>query len=69
MANYRLNLNQQANGDYEVHENGCTYYPTQNYDDLGYYSSCALAVTAAKQKQPSKKINGCVHCSKSCHTS
>jgi hypothetical protein len=27
MASYRLNLNQQANGDYEVHEAGRKYYP------------------------------------------
>ncbi len=69
MSNYRLNLNQQSNGDYELHENGCIYYPTQNYDDLGYYSSCSSAVTAAKQKHPYKKINGCKTCSNPCHTS
>ncbi|GGE47913.1 hypothetical protein EV200_104166 [Pedobacter psychrotolerans] len=69
MANYRLNLNQQPNGDYEVHESGCTYYPTVNYNDLGSYNSCGPAVSEAKRKYPSKQINGCVHCSKPCHTS
>ncbi len=44
MASYRLNLNQQPNGDYEVHKDGCDYYPTQNYDSLGSFSSCEPAV-------------------------
>jgi len=68
MANYRLNLNQQVNGDYEVHEAGCRYYPEQNYDYLGVFSSCAPAVAEAKRKYVYKRINGCVHCSKPCHT-
>jgi hypothetical protein len=69
MANYRLNLNQQLNGDYEVHENGCIFYPTLNYDNLGYFGPCAPAITEAKQKHPYKKINGCIHCANLCHTS
>jgi len=69
MSIYRLNLNQQNNGDYEVHENGCKYYPTQNYDTLGDYSSCSPAVTEAKRKHPYKKINGCKTCANSCHIS
>ncbi|RZK57279.1 MAG: hypothetical protein EOO87_03355 [Pedobacter sp.] len=69
MSAYRLNLNQQTNGDYEVHKEGCTYWPTQNYDSLGDYSSCTPAVTEAKRKHPYKKINGCKTCSNSCHTS
>ena len=68
MASYRLNLNQQANGDYEVHEAGCKYYPEQNYDNLGRFSSCGPAVAEAKRKHPSKKINGCYYCSIPCHT-
>ena len=69
MAYYRLNLNQQANGDYEVHKDDCRYYPSQNYDSLGSFSTCKPAVDEAKRKHPYKKINGCVHCSESCHTS
>lgn len=68
MSTYRLNLNQQANGDYEVHENGCIYYPTQNYDELGNYSSCDPAVKEAKRKHPYKEINGCKTCAEDCHT-
>lgn len=69
MASYRLNLNQQTNGDYEVHAFGCDYYPKQNYDDLGSFSSCEPAVAEAKRKHAYKRINGCKYCSKPCHTS
>jgi len=68
MSTYRLNLNQQSNGDYEVHVNGCIYYPTQNYDTLGDYISCSPAVSDAKRKHPYKKINGCKTCAEDCHT-
>jgi len=66
---YRLNLNIQSNGDYEVHRDDCRYYPNLNYDTLGRYNSCKPAVSEAKRKHPFKKINGCVHCAKDCHTS
>jgi len=69
MASYRLNLNQQANGDYEVHKDDCRYYPSQNYDYLGVFSSCAPAVAEAKRKHAYKRINGCKYCSEPCHTS
>ena len=69
MANYRLNLNQQSNGDYEVHAAGCIYYPTQNYDNLGAFTSCEPAVAEAKTKHAFKQINGCKYCSNACHTS
>lgn len=68
MAYYRLNLNRQANGDYEVHKDDCNYYPKQNYDDLGTFSSCEPAVAEARKKHPYKQINGCYWCSKPCHT-
>ncbi|QPH39474.1 hypothetical protein [Pedobacter endophyticus] len=68
MAIYRLNLNQQANGDYEVHEAGCVFFLAQNYDDLGSFSSCEPAVNKAKKEHPYKKINGCNTCSNLCHT-
>jgi hypothetical protein len=69
MASYRLNLNRQANGDHEVHKDDCRYYPSQNYDYLGTFSSCAPAVIEAKRKHAYKRINGCKYCSKPCHTS
>ncbi|MCX2496143.1 hypothetical protein OQX63_21790 [Pedobacter sp. PF22-3] len=49
MANYRLNLNQQANGNYEVHEAGCRYYPEQNYDYLGVFSYCTSSCGSEKK--------------------
>lgn len=65
---YVLNLNQQSNGDYEVHKAGCSYFPTFNYDELGTHYGCSSAVTEAKRKHPLKKINGCYYCANSCHT-
>ena len=66
---YRLNLNQQSNGDHEVHKQGCSFYPTQNYDSLGSFEYCFQAVAEAKRKYPFKKINGCYFCANACHTS
>jgi len=65
---YVLNLNQQNNGDHEVHKSGCSYFPKTNFDELGTFSLCAPAVAAAKRKYPYKKINGCYYCSTTCHT-
>jgi hypothetical protein len=56
MAIYRLNLNQQANGDYEVHKDDCRYYPLQNYDYLWLFSSCAPAVVEAKENMLTKEL-------------
>lgn len=69
MKQYYLNLNRQSNGDYEVHQSGCTYLPLTNYEVLGYFSSCQAAVLEAKRRHPLKKINGCFYCSRACHTS
>jgi len=69
MASYRLNLNQQANGDYEVHKDDCNYYPKQNYGELGTFSTCKPAVEEAKRKYSFlNRINGCYWCSLPCHT-
>ncbi|WP_113928793.1 hypothetical protein [Bacillus sp. P14.5] len=69
MKEYVLNLNVQPNGDYEVHSKGCRKEPTLNVEKLGYHMSCNSAVNEAKRKHPRKKINGCIHCSRLCHTS
>lgn len=63
-----LNLNQQANGDYEVHEAGCIYFPVSNYDELGNFYGCIAAVAEAKRKHPYNRINGCYYCARLCHT-
>lgn len=64
-----LNLNQQLNGDYEVHEEGCYYFPRSNFDELGKYYGCLSAALEAKLRHPYKRINGCIHCAEPCHTS
>jgi len=69
MKDYYLNNNQQANGDYEVHALGCTYFPKHDYIYLGQFSSCQAAVAQAKRQYPYRKINGCYYCSNPCHTS
>lgn len=66
MASYYVNQNAQANGDHEVHVDGCTYMPTyKTY--LGEYSTCAPAVSKAKLTYP--RANGCYWCCRACHTS
>ena len=65
---YVLNLQQQSNGDNEVHKDGCTYFPDVHYEELGDFYSCSAAVVAAKLTYPFKKINGCKYCAEPCHT-
>lgn len=69
MKKYLLNLNQQSNGDYEVHHTDCYWKPTTNYEDLGNHENCQSAIRTAKNRHPFKKINGCKYCSPNCHTS
>jgi hypothetical protein len=66
---YRLNLDRQINGDFEVHSSECRYYPTSNYEPLGSHKNCHEAVNEAKRKHPDKSsaIEGCIHCSRECH--
>jgi hypothetical protein len=50
MARYRLNrIAMLPRYDHEVHKEGCVWWPTQNYVDLGDHPSCVMAVAAAKQ--------------------
>lgn len=66
MKKYRVNKNTESpNHDHEVHEEGCIWWPTQNYIDLGEHPSCRSAVTAAKVYY--SDANGCNTCSPSCH--
>lgn len=67
MAEYCVNRQQQTNGDHEVHERGCQFWPSPaNALSLGYFSSCASAVQAARQHY--HQVNGCRTCSRPCHT-
>lgn len=68
MARYYVNKNQQANGDHEVHKQGCSRMPLEhNRVYLGEFASCSPAVVAAKRTY--LRANGCYYCSNACHTS
>ena len=68
MAKYYVNKNAQANGDHEVHKEGCSYMPSSlNRIYLGEFSNCKDAVRKAKEYY--SRVNGCYYCSNSCHTS
>ncbi len=65
---YYVNNNAQHNGDYEVHNEECVYFPSlTNKTYLGEYESCKDAVRAAEKIH--RKVNGCIRCSLLCHTS
>lgn len=67
MAIYCVNRQEQANGDHEVHKQGCHVWPApQNALDLGEHPDCHSAVRAAKKHY--SQVNGCVHCARPCHT-
>jgi hypothetical protein len=71
MPNFILNKNQQANGDYEVHNttNGCDYMPdSSNQVALGWHSDCHGAVKLAQDTYRNARINGCYWCCNACHT-
>ena len=68
MPNYYVNRQAQANGDHEVHKDGCAYMPNQdNRLYLGNFSTCQEAVREAKRYF--SQSNGCFFCSRECHTS
>lgn len=67
MVQYFVNRNEQANGDHEVHRQGCSFMPnTENRTRLGEHGNCRTAVLAAKKIFP--KSNGCFYCANECHT-
>ncbi len=65
MTSYYVNNNAQANGDHEVHRDGCTYMPI-NKTYLGQFDNCSDAVKAARRHY--SQVNGCYFCSNACHT-
>lgn len=66
MARYFVNKNAQANGDHEVHREGCQWMPNpENRIYLGNFTSCGQAVSKAKSMYG--KSDGCYHCSSPCH--
>ncbi|SFK03677.1 hypothetical protein SAMN04487991_3622 [Celeribacter neptunius] len=67
MPKFHVNNTAQPNGDHEVHEEGCYWLSlATSTTDLGYHSSCASAVAAAKRIYP--QSNGCKTCASACHT-
>lgn len=67
MASYYVNPNAQANGDHEVHRQGCYWLGLiTNPVYLGDFYSCGPAVVEARWRGYS--ANGCYHCSRDCHT-
>ena len=68
MALYYVNTKAQTNGDHEVHQYGCTYFPAQEHAQyLGQFSICQYAVAEAKKYYP-LTANGCFYCANTCHT-
>ena len=68
MNRYYVNMNEQDNGDHEVHTSNCSYLPEPlNRKDLGLFSNCRDAVQEAKKYYT--QSNGCYYCSLACHTS
>lgn len=71
MAHYYLNKNQQPNGDFEVHKDGCEHGAnTENQIALGWFTDGVAAVAEAKRRFPSSAadINGCYYCSPESNT-
>lgn len=67
MASYYVNMNEQPNGDHEVHVSTCDRLPDpSNRKNLGEFSNCQDAVREAKKYYP--RSNGCYYCSFACHT-
>jgi hypothetical protein len=67
MAEYYVNKIAANDGDHEVHKTDCTHMPAElNRKYLGNFTNCAEAVREAKKYF--SRSNGCIFCSKECHT-
>jgi hypothetical protein len=68
MNHYYVNKNAQANGDHEVHRDGCSHLPEPvNREYLGVFANCHQAVYEAKRRGY-YRANGCFWCSRECNT-
>ena len=67
MAHFYVNTNAQANGDHEVHEQGCSFMPhASNRIYLGDFTNCHAAVREAQKTY--RTANGCYYCARPCNT-
>jgi len=67
MNKYYLNKRAQANGQHEVHKEGCLFFPNPEHAlYLGVYTSCHEAVAEAKRKF-NELSNGCYTCARECN--
>jgi len=67
MSMYYLCRSELANGDHELHAEGCTYLVDPgDCIELGEFDSCRAAMREAKQCF--EQCNGCVSCCHACHT-
>lgn len=67
--NYYVHTSKDAQGDYEVHCEGCSHMPLPlNRKLLGAFGSCAVAVKKAGSLGYNP-ANGCYWCCRGCHTS
>lgn len=66
MFKYYVNRRTQANGDHEVHKEGCAFMPDpENRIYLGNFYFCREAVRESKIHF--SQTNGCYYCSNECH--
>lgn len=66
METYYVNKRQQANGEHEVHKQGCLFFPGANHAQLlGTFTNCRDAVAEARRKYY-EKSNGCRTCAREC---
>ena len=67
MPDYYVNQRKDDDGHNEVHTSYCHLFSIiQNKEYLGHYDTCVPAVAEAKRL--GYNANGCIHCSKPCHT-
>lgn len=63
---YYININQQSNGDHEVHHSFCSYLPDiKHRKHLGDFYSCIDALAEARKTYST--ADGCKFCSPTCH--
>ena len=64
---YSVTTVAQSNGDHEVHNEKCSFYPSlPNRKYLGEFEHCTVAVNEAKKHY--SRADGCKYCSPGCHT-